>query len=240
MTVLDDTLERADPDCLAPAAEAWLLRGAPWRRLAVLGDSVAAGVREPRPGYRDQCFADRVAAALERPGFRYRNLGAAWASLRDVRDGQLPAALSFRPDLALVVAGGNDALQPDYTPDRAWQGLLEIAGPLADHGVLVVTIGMFDLARSGAASPRFAATMTDRFDELDRITAAVAAQVGGLHVDTHHHPRASDPEIFASDRIHANAAGHAIASAAIVRRLASHPSLDAGTEDPGRRGTPDG
>lgn len=230
MTILDESLERADPDCLAPAAEADLLRDAPWRRLAVLGDSVAAGVREPRAGYRDQCFADRVSAALGagRPEFAYRNVAEAWAGLQRVHDNQLPAALRFGPDLALVVAGGIDALRPDYTPDRVWRGLLDVAGPLADHGVLVVTIGMFDLARSGVASPQViragtAAAMTARFDELDRITAAVAAQVGGLHVDTHHHPRAADPEIFASDRIHANAMGHAIASAAIVRALAAYP-----------------
>jgi hypothetical protein len=41
-------------------------------------------------------------------------------------------------------------------------------------------------------------------------------------VDTHHHPRAADPEIFASDRMHANARGHAIAFAAIVRALSAH------------------
>ncbi|OHV72858.1 GDSL-type esterase/lipase family protein, partial [Pseudofrankia sp. BMG5.36] len=242
MTVLDDALERADPDCLAPAEEAELLRGAPWQRLVVLGDSIAAGVREPRAGYRDLCFADRLAAALadergaprdqlhrsrqadesdESGGTHYLNLGVPWACLTDVRDGQLPAALRFEPDLALIVAGGNDTLRPGYDPDQAWRELLDIALPLADRGALVVTIGLFDLARSGLVSPRTAATMAGLLDRLDTITAAVAAQVGGLHVDTHHHPRAADPAIFASDRVHANAAGHAIASAAIIRALAA-------------------
>ncbi|WP_232303902.1 hypothetical protein [Pseudofrankia sp. DC12] len=93
---------------------------------------------------------------------------------------------------------------------------------------------------AASVSPRFAAAMTDRFDELHQITAAVAAQAGRLHVDTHHHRRAADPDIFASDRVHANAAGHAIAAAAIVRRLAAHPSLDAGTGNPGLRDAPAG
>ncbi|ONH29743.1 GDSL-type esterase/lipase family protein [Pseudofrankia asymbiotica] len=254
MTVLDDTLERTDPDCLTPAEEAALLRAAPWRRLVVLGDSIAAGVREPRAGYRDLCFADRLAAALadgrkaprDRPhrsgepgdarhldylNLDYLNLGVPWACLTDVRDGQLPAALRFEPDLALIAAGGNDTLRPDYDPDRAWRELLDIALPLADRGVLVVTIGLFDLARSGLVSPRTGATMASRLDRLDVITAAVAAQVGGLHVDTHHHPRAADPAIFASDRVHANAAGHAIASAAIIRTLAAR----LGDPDAGQR-----
>ena len=38
-----------------------LLRGAPWRRVAVLGDSIAEGVREPHHGYRDLSWIDRIA-----------------------------------------------------------------------------------------------------------------------------------------------------------------------------------
>jgi lysophospholipase L1-like esterase len=37
-----------------------------------------------------------------------------------------------------------------------------------------------------------------------------------VHVDTHRHPLAADPDIYAADRIHANARGHAVAFAAIV------------------------
>jgi lysophospholipase L1-like esterase len=223
MTVLDDARERADPACLSPAAEAGLLRGAPWRRLVVLGDSVAFGMRQPIHGYLDQCFADRVAAALSagRADVDHRNLAVPWACLPDVRDGQLPAALAMVPDLALVAAGGNDTLLPTYTRDRVWRDLLDVLVPLADLGALVVTVGLFDLARSGVRPAGVAATMTDRFDELGTITAAAVAQVGGVHVNTHHPPRAAGPGIFADNLIHANAAGHAVASAAIVRALAS-------------------
>ncbi|OAA29665.1 lysophospholipase L1-like esterase [Frankia sp. EI5c] len=222
MTIVDDALERADPDCLPAAAEAALLRDAPWRRLVVLGDSVAAGVREPRPGYLDLGFADRVARALarDRADFRYVNLGARGLRVAEIRDRQLRTALTHEPDLAVVVAGGNDTLSTRFDPAAVRRGLLDILGPLADRGALVVTLGLFDLARSGLMPPELADTMIGRFDELEALTAAASAEVGGLHVDTHHHPRASDPDIFASDLIHANAAGHAIASAAVVRALA--------------------
>jgi hypothetical protein len=76
-------------------------------------------------------------------------------------------------------------------------------------------------SRSGPRSARFSAAMTERFDELDTIRAAVAPQVGGVHVDTHHHRRGANPGIFAADLAHTNAAGHAVASAAIVRALAA-------------------
>jgi lysophospholipase L1-like esterase len=216
------SLEAADPDCLDDADAVELLRGTPWRRMVVLGDSVAAGIREPVEGYRDQGFADRVgqAALAAHPEGAYRNLGVRDLRLAAIRDTQLPVALEFGPDLAMVIGGGNDALARSYDAGRVARELREIVVPLSEAGAFVVTIGLFDLARSGLVTAEYAPAMAARFDELDSVTAAVAAEVGALHVDTHHHPRAADPEIFASDRMHANARGHAVAFAAIVRALA--------------------
>jgi lysophospholipase L1-like esterase len=196
----------------------------PWRRFVVIGDSVAAGVTEPVPGYPDAGFADQVAGALGagRARFAYRNLGVRDARLADVAGHQLAEALAFGPDLAIVVAGGNDALGRGYEPERIRAGLVRLVAPLALSGALVVTIGMFDLARSGLLPPHLAPVMTRRFDEVDRITAQVASAFGALHVDTHHHPRAADPSIFASDRIHANARGHAIAAEAVMGALSAY------------------
>jgi lysophospholipase L1-like esterase len=202
-------------ETLEPAT---VLQSAPWRRMVVLGDSVAAGVREPLDGYRDAGFADQVGEAL---GGAYLNLGVRDLRLADICETQLPAALDFRPDIAMVAAGGNDALARNFDTDRVRRELTEIAAPLAGAGAFVVTIGLFDLARSGLLPAEIAAVMAERFDVLDAITADVAAEVGGLHVDTHHHPRAADPSIYASDRIHCNALGHAIAFAAVADSLRS-------------------
>jgi lysophospholipase L1-like esterase len=215
-------VEADDPDCLPPYELAALLERASWQRMVVLGDSVAIGIREPVSGYRDLSFADRVAEALAdgRDAFAYHNFGVRDLRLAQIRDTQLPLALELRPDLAIVVAGGNDALRRSFDPDRIRAGLREIVAPLAQAGAFVVTIGLFDLARSGLVSEEYAPAMIERFDALDAITAEVAADVGGVHVDTHHHPRAADPGIFASDLIHANSRGHAIAATAIVEALA--------------------
>jgi lysophospholipase L1-like esterase len=215
-------LEASDPHCHEPAEAAALLADAPWSRMVVLGDSVAIGIREPIAGYRDVSFADRVAQALGegREAFAYQNFGARDLRLAQIRDTQLGLALALAPDLAVLVAGGNDALRRSFDPDAIRAGLLELAEPLARAGAFVVTIGLFDLGRSGLLPAHVAPGMIDRFDRLDAITAEVAVEVGGLHVDTHHHPRAADPGIYSSDRIHANSRGHAIAAAAIVDALA--------------------
>ena len=217
-------LEAADPDCLGDGAAAELLRDVPWRRMVVLGDSVAAGVREPAEGYRDAAFTDRTGEALlaAHPQGAYRNLGVRDARLAAIRETQLPVALEFAPDLAVVIGGGNDALSRSYTSGRLAEELQSIAVPLRDVGATVVTVGLFDLARSGLVPAEYAPAMVERFDDLDAVTRRVAAEVGALHVDTHRHPRAADPAIFASDRMHANARGHAIAFAAVVRVLSAH------------------
>ncbi|MFI0486090.1 hypothetical protein [Actinomadura sp. 9N215] len=45
--------EWTDPAVLPAADAAALLSGASWTRMVTIGDSVAEGVREPVPGYRD-------------------------------------------------------------------------------------------------------------------------------------------------------------------------------------------
>jgi lysophospholipase L1-like esterase len=215
-------LETDDPDCRAPAELAALLADAPWQRMVVLGDSVALGVREPVSGYRDLSFADRVAEAFSdgRPHFAHHNLAIREQRLRQIRDSQLGLALQLVPDLAIVAAGGNDALRRSFDADLIRAGLRDLVEPLAANGALVVTIGLFDLARSGLVPPGLVPGMTERFDALDELTAEVAARIGGLHVDTHHHPRGADPSIYSSDGMHANSRGHAIAATAIVGTLA--------------------
>ena len=214
-------LEARDPDCISPMQAAELLRDAPWQSLVVVGDSVAAGIRQPLDGYLDECFTDRLGhtLAVTRPGFRYQNLGVRDLKVQQVIDSQLAAAIEFRPDAAMVIAGGNDALGRVFDRTYVKDRLDTLLGALAETGADIITIGLFDLARSGLVSPELRGELAARFDQLDQLTAAAAAAVHGLHIDTHHHPRSADPAIYADDRIHCNARGHAIAFASIVTEL---------------------
>lgn len=215
-------LERLDPDCLDPLEAVDLLRHTPWQRLVVLGDSVAEGVREPVAGYRDAGFLDRVAETLAeaRPGFEHRNLGVRGLKIVQIHETQLTEALAFDPDIAIVAAGGNNALGRHFDPDAVRAELLALIRPLAAHGAHVVTIGLFDLSLAGLVPHDRKDVMTERFGILDAITAEITASIGGLHIDFRHHPRGGDPAIYASDRIHCNARGHAVAFAVTVDALA--------------------
>ncbi len=214
--------ELNDPDCISDERAAELLRWASWNSLVVVGDSVAAGISEPVEGYVNDGFGNRLGHALaaKRSGFRFQNLGTRDLRLEQIVDEQLPVALSFTPDVALVVAGGNNALGRSFDITHVRERLEDLIHPLAEAGALVVTVGLFDLARSGLVPAEYRDLMAIRFDHLDAITRRTVERFGGIHVDTHHHQRAADPAIFSSDRIHCNARGHAIAYAAIVTELA--------------------
>ncbi|MGJ9413071.1 SGNH/GDSL hydrolase family protein [Aeromicrobium sp. CF4.19] len=215
--------ENDDPHCLHPDAAALALDNRRWDRLVIMGDSVTAGVMEPLSGYLDRSFADRLVDALAatRPGFASTNLAVPELRAPQIRDGQLDEAVALGPDLVVISAGGNDALGRSFDAERLRADLDSLITPLAAAGALVVTIGLFDLPRSGLLPAEIAGVMSERFDTLDSITAGLTESVGGVHVDTHHHPVTADPGIYASDGIHANARGHAVALAAIVETLAS-------------------
>lgn len=215
--------EALDPDCISSAEAIELLSGAPWQSMAVVGDSVAAGVRQPLVGYPDMCFTDRLghALAVTRPGFRYENFGIRDLKLQQIIDSQLAPAIQVLPDVAVVIAGGNDVLGRQFDPVYVKDRLDALLGALAETGADIITVGLFDLARSGLVPPEMRYQLAARFDELDRLTADSVAGVNGLHIDTHHHPRSADPAIYSDDRIHGNARGHAIAFAAIVTELAA-------------------
>lgn len=218
--------ESEDPHCLRAGESARLLAAHPWRRFAVLGDSVAEGLAEPVPGYSRTQFADRVAGELSAaaPDLAYLNLGHRGLRTREVRATQLGPALDFRPDLALVVCGGNDAFPATYRPDRVDAELRAMVTALLGAGADVITVGLYNLSYS--PSPKIAdwlrPGLRSRMQTLSERTAAIAAELGTLHVNLTAHPAATDPGLFSGDGRHVNGRGDAIALAQTVRVLGTH------------------
>jgi len=199
------------------------LSGAPWRRLAVVGDSIAEGVREPHDGYRDLSWIDRIADSLhaEDPQLEVLNLGRRNLLAREVLASQLDAALSFRPDLAIVAAGGNDALRRSFAPDVVERELDVIVGSLAGAGADVVMLELMDIVASGLVPPEHAGPLDERMRALAALTRRVARRQGAVLVEMRGRPASADPGVYAGDRLHLNARGHAIVAGEAVRVLRS-------------------
>lgn len=216
--------EATDPYCLRPGEAAQLLRDHPWRRFAVLGDSVAEGMCEPVDGYPDLQWAERIAAELRavQPELAYLNLGRRGLRAHEVRAAQLAPALAFGPDLALVVCGGNDAFRTGYDPDAVDADLTAMITALRDAGADVITVGMFDVSHSPAVPESRRAALSERMRRLSAHTGRLAARLGTLHVHLTDHPLVADPSLYSSDGRHGSARSDAIATAETVRVLAAH------------------
>lgn len=218
--------EATDPWCLRPGESAELLRGHPWRRFVVLGDSVAEGMCEPADGYPDLQWADRIAAELRavHPALAYLNLGRRGLRAHEVRAAQLAPALGFGPDLALVVCGGNDAFRTGYDPDAVDADLTAMVTALRDVGADVITVGMFDVSHSPAVPAALRAGLGERMRLLSARTAALAGRLGTLHVHLTDHPMVADPSLYSGDGRHGSARSDAIAAAETLRVLGARLS----------------
>ncbi len=213
--------EAADPYCLRDGEAAALLADHPWRRFAVLGDSVAEGVFEPSDGYVARSWTDRLADELHAvaPDLVYRNLGRRDLRAAQVRASQLDEALAFRPDLALVACGANDAIDPRYRPEAVDAELAAMIGPLQDSGANVVTISVLVLPDYPGLPRAVRSAVPGRLRVWRAHFAALAATMGTLHADLTDHPSERGHDLIASDGVHGNGRSHAISAAAVIRRL---------------------
>jgi lysophospholipase L1-like esterase len=210
-----------EPYVLPFTRQVALLRGAPWRRVAVLGDSIAEGVREPHDGYRDLSWIDRITEPLRAaaPGLTVMNLGRRDLLAAEVREEQLPAAFAFRPDLVILSAGGNDALRRSFSPERVARDLDAIAAPLHQAGADLLMLELMDIVASGLVPSEHEASVDERMRGLAEVTRRVAARRGAMLVEMRAHPVCADPDVYSSDRLHLNARGHAIVASEAIKVL---------------------
>ena len=219
----DRTQELQDPHILTVEEITAQLQGAPWARYAAIGDSIVAGTREPVEGYADLSWADRVAAALRQinPQLEYHNFGVRDLPAAKIRATQLDPALDFKPDIAIVVAGGNDLLGKHFDTAAVETEQARIVSALRSRGCTVVTMGLFDNTWTPYVADKYKAVMKQRLQQFSDLTQAVTQRMGGLHVDLPSHPAGKEP-IFATDGLHLNVRGHAVVATEVIRTLGKH------------------
>ncbi|HEY6934370.1 MAG TPA: SGNH/GDSL hydrolase family protein [Marmoricola sp.] len=180
-------------------------------RLAVLGDSIAAGQGADRP--RDN-VARRLARALRQAGYdeaRARVFARSGARSSGLKD-QVDAALEWRPQLAVIIIGANDVTH--QTPPReAAQALADAVHRLREIGADVVVAPAPDLSTVPHV-PAFlrrsvrAASARLRAEQVAAATAAGAVVADGDGATSE--AFRSDPTLFSADRYHPSSAGYAV------------------------------
>lgn len=214
-------VELADPDVLTTAEEDALLRGAPWRRFVVLGDSVAEGLGDEVEGYESFPWAARLARALRRQrlDLSYKNLGERGLLAAQVRETQLGPALAFGPDLAAVVCGGNDMLGRRFDAWAVGAEIESVVSALREAGADVLLFTMFDITRAIELPEPYGSRLRGRTGELRAQILGVAKARDAMLADMAGCARSADLDIYGTDLRHANMRGHAVAASWAVRSL---------------------
>jgi lysophospholipase L1-like esterase len=145
------------------------------------------------------------------------SLGVGGSRAQDVVDGQLAAAEALHPDVAVVSVGGNDVIR-----GASWQqfaaALDGLLGRLEEASGAVLLIGVGDLGAIPRLPPALRPLLGARSAQFDRAAAGVAAAHPRTVKTVARAPRApfspGGATMFAPDRFHASAAGHAMLAAA--------------------------
>lgn len=210
--------EATDPYCLPQERLTELLTGAPWRRFAVLGDSISEGIGDPSPGYATVPWADRVANSLRsvQPQLGYLNTGRMGATSAQVRATQLDPVTAFGPDLVHITCGANDLWSPDadLTVMRANVGA--VFAQVASTGATITTLTFADNFRG----PRLRA-IRERMMVLNDTVRDVAEEFDAVCIDLWQHPMRLRPNLLSADGIHFSMSGHAVLATEMVRALHS-------------------
>jgi lysophospholipase L1-like esterase len=153
-------------------------------RLAVLGDSTAAGVGSPTAeGALPLLVATRVAESLGRD-VEVRGLGVSGARTADVHDRQIPQLLNGSVDVVVIVIGSNDVthLTPPWRFRRSTEEMLRLA---RDQTGAPVILGGIPLFGGATALPRPLRDVVDAYARplRDRQAGAAARVPGATFVD---------------------------------------------------------
>lgn len=199
----------------------------PWKRFVALGDSLTEGVGDPdrRGGLRG--WADRLAQVMAAadPEFAYTNLAQRGLRAEEVRRTQLDPALRLRPDLASLLVGMNDLLEPRFRPARFERELEAIVGPLRESGALILTATIPDVTLFSPLPKRILSGIRSRLHAASAAVRAVSETHGALLLDLEALPEARQREVMSVDRLHPSPRGHVLLARAFAELLEEHAGV---------------
>ncbi|ALE91606.1 SGNH hydrolase [Arthrobacter alpinus] len=179
----------------------------PWNRYVAMGDSFTEGIGDPEPsspgGYRG--WADRVAEELSRDqdDFCYANLAIRGRLLGQILGEQLEPALSLKPDLISISAGGNDLIRPGSDPDILAESLDAAVATMTAAGATVLLFNGPDIRDTPVLGK-----VRGRVAIYNENLRTIAARHDAIVADMWSLRQLNDPQMWAGDRLHFAPLGH--------------------------------
>lgn len=186
-------------------------------RMVALGDSFTEGLEDVREDGTYRGWADLVAEDLasRNPGLRYANLAVRGRRLARIRDEQVSRAVAMRPDLVTLAAGGNDIIGFRCDVAALAEELHVVLCRLVATGATVVAFAGFD-PRGRLPMGRLIAARAMAYNSA----VLGSAQELGVHaVDLWNLGELYQDQMWAPDRLHLSAEGHAVVAAAVLTEL---------------------
>lgn len=179
-------------------------------RLAVLGDSTAVGLGDPLPSGRWRGVGPFVADALgvDATSSDYLNASFTGARVQSVLTDQLPAALSLRPEVTLLIVGMNDTLRSDFDAAKLADDMELVVSRLQAAGSLVLALRYHDHARVFRLPKSLKSALRARIGELNAVIDTVAERTGMQCYDLGAEELSYDLESWSVDRLHPSEFGH--------------------------------
>jgi lysophospholipase L1-like esterase len=197
------------------------------RRIAVVGDSLGAGLGDPVPDLELVGWADRIGLALRSyyHGVSITNLAQVHASTAEITCTQLEPTLALRPNLIIVTAGGVDLLSRTWDPGAFRIVYRTLLDQLLASGAIVLTTTWHNAPPAVLMRPALGRRFSRRIGEASMVVRAVSDELGATCLDFWHMPDLLDAGCYSCDGIHPNARGYLRVAEVIADGLARHAAL---------------
>jgi len=176
---------------------------------AILGDSAASGVGDSDKNGVTRGWGYYLAKHFQDP-LVYVNLSRPGAQSAEVLEDQLPKALVFRPDIAAVIVGGNDALRNGFDPSKLHQNLRATISELKKSGAEVLLLQLHDPTRIVPLPKLLAQVLSRRVNAVNRVIHSVGREFNAQILLTRSIEDIYERKVWHIDRMHPSKYGHQI------------------------------
>jgi lysophospholipase L1-like esterase len=177
-------------------------------RVAAIGDSSVFGVGDSGGHLKSvgAGWAGRLAHDLACQVFV--NLAQNGARARHLEKNQLPAAVAFDANLALLCIGTNDILRNDFSPQEIRSHLGNLAAELTRNRCALVILGLPNPIVSAPGPLMLRKILSRRAEKVNAVLQEISKLPGVFYVDAWQSKMVQEKEFWHVDRMHPSPLGH--------------------------------
>ncbi len=178
-------------------------------KFVVMGDSAAFGTGDVVKGNRPLGWTYRIANAIEAP-LIYLNIARPGAKSSELVEHQLPIVKSLKPDIAVIVVGGNDLLRNNFCPKRLKRNLIEVFSNLNNQGTKIITLELHDPSKLLKLPKALESALLKRINAVNDVYRELANVFPLIPIKTREISGVNDKKNWHVDLLHPGPRGHAL------------------------------